>query len=48
MIKIITKNNTYLWNYKQLGKNLLIVAGIVGFVVAYLIVAKMDFLTMIG
>lgn len=43
MIKIITTNKGYIWNYKQLFKNLAITVGIVGFVIAYLYLSNMDY-----
>ena len=45
---IITKNKSYKWNYKVLLRNLLGIAIALFFIVSYLILAKMDFNTMLG
>lgn len=46
IIKVKGKN--YRWNYKILLKNLLYLGIGISFIVAYLILAKMDFNTMLG
>ncbi len=43
MIKIITDNKTYIWNYKQLLKNLAITICSLLLLVAYLIASTSDF-----
>ena len=45
---IITKNKKYHWDYKVLLRNLLGIAIALFFIVSYLILAKMDFNTMLG
>ena len=44
---IITKNKAYKWNPRQLLKNLGITALILGFLLLYGIVGKMDYLTLV-
>lgn len=48
MMIIITKNKIYKWNYKRLQKNLFIVAGILYFIIAFLYVSNIDYLTLIN
>ena len=48
MIKIITSKKSYIWNYKQLLKNLAITIGIIGFLLLYSYVSHLDYLTAIG
>lgn len=48
MMIIITKNKTYKWYYKRLLKHLFITMGIIYFIVSYLYVSNMDYLTLIG
>ncbi len=43
MIKIITKNKTYLWNYKRCFKNLLKLVLFILFILAFGKVGKMDY-----
>lgn len=48
MIKIITTNKGYIWNYKKLLKNLAITVVISYLVVAYFYLSNQDYLTLIN
>ena len=48
MMIIITKNKIYKWNYKRLQKHLFIVVGILYFIISFLYVSNMDYLTLIN
>ena len=48
MIIITTENKSYKWNYKQMLKNILYLAIAIFIVGSYLLLAKMDFETLIG
>ncbi|MGJ0846589.1 hypothetical protein ACR77J_07865 [Tissierella praeacuta] len=44
MIKIITTKKSYMWNWKQLLKNLAITVGIIYYIAAYLYLSTVDYL----
>lgn len=46
MLTIITDKKTYYWNYKRFLKNLYYVLALIVFIVAFLIVSYMDYLTL--
>ena len=48
MIIITSKGNVFKWNYNRLLKNLFHVLAIIFFIVTYLYVSNMDYLTAIG